>query len=123
MINQFERSKPAVDSGGFLRQWIQDRLNRLARETSVSKAYRSISTATTALDSDHLLDCDGTFAVTLPPTSDRTGKELIVKNSGAGTITVDGDGAETIDGAASLSVTAGNSATLISDGNSNWVVV
>ena len=45
----------------------------------------------------HLVQCDGNFVVTLPAVA-MDGQEFIIKNTGGGMITVDGAGAQQIDG-------------------------
>ena len=71
----------------------------------MKQAYVTKTGAYTATNDDYVIDCtSGTFTVTLPASSGRTGRILIIKNSGAGTITVDGNASETIDGAATYSI-------------------
>lgn len=83
--------------------------------------YRAISGAYTAQDSDGVINAtSGTFTLALPAASGREGRVFYVKNSGAGTVTLDGDGAETIDGAGTLVVAAGTSVKVVCDG-SGWV--
>lgn len=74
---------------------------------------------------DYCINCtSGTFTVTLPPAATAgAGRVYVVKNSGTGSITVDGDGAETIDGAATyLIATQYASITLISTGT-GWIII
>jgi hypothetical protein len=52
---------------------------------------------------DDLIRCSGTFTVTLPAATG-SGKMYVVKNTGTGVITVDGDGSETIDGSLTATV-------------------
>jgi prophage tail gpP-like protein len=75
-------------------------------------AYRELTESYTATANDFILNCDGTFIVTLPGNI-AAGKPYIVKNSGSGTITVSG----TIDGGSSASVTSGNALRLRSIGS------
>ena len=77
----------------------------------------------TATDDDDFIRCTGTWTLTLPAAADRTGKVFRIKNIGAGTITVDGDGAETIDDAANVSMAAQyDSITVVSDGTEWWII-
>lgn len=82
---------------------------------------RAISGTTTAQDYDDVIVCGGTtYTVTLPPASGQAGRILYIKRNSSGTITVDGNASETIDGAATLSMTTSAQAVaLICDG-SNW---
>lgn len=62
--------------------------------------------------------------VTLPTAADNSGRKLVIKkvDSGTGVVTVDGEGAETIDGAASVCLQSQyDSVTLICDGT-GWHV-
>lgn len=79
-------------------------------------------TATKA-DLGKTLDCDGTFTVDLPSAVGVKGKVLIIKNSGAGTITVDGNGSETIDGAATKSLAVQYEGIKIQSTGANWIIV
>lgn len=60
----------------------------------------SPTTTYTALTTDQLILATGTFTITLPAVADSAGVEMTVKNISTGVITIDGAGAETIDGAA-----------------------
>jgi len=75
-------------------------------------------------DSDCVIDCtSGTFTVYLPDTAYLpTGSEYVIKNSGTGVITLDGDGADTIDGYATVSISQKESYTVVFNG-SNWIAV
>jgi hypothetical protein len=73
---------------------------------------------------DCVVNCtSGTFTVTLPTAVGIEGQYFTVKNSGTGVITIDGDGSETIDGAANkILAVQYESITVVSDGV-NWVVI
>jgi hypothetical protein len=88
------------------------------------QAYVTKTGAYTATNDDYVIDCtSGTFTVTLPPSSGRTGRILIIKNSGAGTITVDGNGAETIDGAATYSLAVQYATIQIMSDGTDWKII
>lgn len=77
----------------------------------------------TATANDDVINCtSGTFTVTLPTAVGLTGKRFEIKNTGSGVITIDGNAAETIDGAATVSVPQYFSYSLVSDG-ANWIIV
>jgi hypothetical protein len=46
------------------------------------------TTTYTATQSDHTINCNGTFTLTLPTTDIKVGQEYYIKNIGTGTITV-----------------------------------
>ena len=75
-----------------------------------------------ASDSDCVISATGTVTVTLPAVSGVSGKMLWVKNAGVGVVTVDGNGAETIDGSLTATLAAGVAIHVVSDG-SNWLVL
>jgi hypothetical protein len=86
--------------------------------------YVAKTGAYTATDADYVIDCtSGTFTVTLPASSGRTGRILIIKNSGAGTITVDGNASETIDGAATYSLSVQYATVQIMSDGTNWKII
>jgi hypothetical protein len=88
------------------------------------QAYVAKTGAYTATNDDYVIDCtSGTFTVTLPASSGRTGRILIIKNSGAGTITVDGNGAETIDGAATYAISVQYGTIQIMSDGTNWKTI
>ena len=80
----------------------------------------------TATTSDHTIICGAgneTFTVTLMAASGVTGFILNIKNIGTGTITVDANGSETIDGATTNSLSAQyDSITIQSDGTEWWIL-
>jgi hypothetical protein len=88
----------------------------------------SKTSAYTVTATDGLVKCDATsaaFTVTLPTAVGITGKIYIIKkvDASANAITIDGDGSETIDGSATVSLSAQwNKYVLMSDG-SNWMVL
>lgn len=67
--------------------------------------------------------CDGTFTINLPAAASSTGKIYNIKNKGSGTVTIDANSAETIDGAATLNLTVQyESYTIICDGT-EWFII
>lgn len=65
--------------------------------------------------------CNGTFTVNLPPAAVATGRIYHVVNVGSGTITIDGDGSETINGAATLALTTQWSVATLHSNGGGWV--
>lgn len=83
--------------------------------------------STTALTTDYTIAVDPTTTaatVNLPAAATVTGQIFVVKhlNGSANTVTIDANGAETIDGATTLVLTAYNAATVQSTGSA-WVVL
>ena len=90
----------------------------------MKQGYVAKTGAYTATDADYVIDCtSGTFTVTLPASSGRTGRILIIKNSGAGTITVDGNSSESIDGAATVTLSVQYATIQIMSDGTNWKTI
>ena len=90
----------------------------------MKQGYVTKTGAYTATDADYVIDCtSGTFTVTLPASSGKTGRILIIKNSGAGTITVDGNASETIDGASTYSIAVQYGTIQIMSDGTNWKII
>jgi len=90
----------------------------------MKQAYVAKTGAYTATNDDYVIDCtSGTFTVTLPASSGRTGRILIIKNSGAGTITVDGNASETIDGATTYAISVQYGTIQIMSDGTNWKII
>ena len=64
-----------------------------------------------------------TFTVTLPAASEATGKVYHIKNVGTGTITVDGNGSETIDGGTTAILTVQYESITILSSGSEWFIL
>lgn len=84
--------------------------------------YRAVAADDNIVDTDGVVGVTGTTTVTLPAVASRTGTRFVIKNIGAGAVTVEGDGAETIDGAANVALAAGNSVTVVSTG-AEWIAI
>lgn len=89
--------------------------------------FKGITTTYTVLDADDVVVVTGasTFTITLPAIADANeGRIVTIKHAGTGIITVDGNGSNTIDGAANVQLqNQYDSVILISDGTSNWHLV
>jgi hypothetical protein len=95
----------------------------VAEWKTLTHAVVSKTAAYTATVDDEIILCDGTFTVTLPAVSGASGTQLNIKNIGTGTITVDCDGSETIDGTATLIIdTQYESYALVCNGI-NWYII
>jgi len=84
--------------------------------------YKAQGSVYAASSSDCVINCTGTWTLTLPTAVGVSGRFYYIKNSGAGVITVACTGGQTIDGAATQAVIAGASLTVCSDG-ANWLIL
>lgn len=92
---------------------------------SVDGTVQAISTKTgayTATSGDEVLLCNGTFSLTLPAAASNTRRRYSVRNTGAGTVTIDPNAAELINGAATLALTGGQFVTIVCDGSA-WFTI
>jgi len=77
----------------------------------------------TATSDDDVILCSGTITISLPVASGVSGKRLYIKNIGTGSITVDPNGTETIDGGTTAVIeNQYESITIVCDG-SNWHII
>ena len=99
--------------------FVDDADNIIADFVGESVSYDvSANTNINALYNQAKIYGDGSFTLSLlPATEAGDGFEFYVKNVGAGTITVDPDGSETIDDNASVDINAGDSALISCDGD------
>lgn len=103
-------------------------LENLLGRTPMFFAVRSVTAATTIVDSDDLVLVDatsGAVTVTLPLAAVNAGRRFTVKKTDASgnAATIDGNGSETIDGATTAATTTQYVAiTVQSDGTAWWVV-
>ena len=78
-----------------------------------------ISTSYQALITDDIIVADGTLTITLPPLASAT-KQVSTKQI-SGVLTVDG-GASTIEGVATITLTSGQSTTIVPT-STGWVLI
>ena len=86
----------------------------------------AVITSNTTVSIGHHYSATNSITLTLPAISSSvSGDEIRVKNIGSGTITIDSNGSETIDGSTSnYTLTVQYSAiTLVSNGSSGWEVI
>lgn len=84
---------------------------------------RTSATSVVTTDRGKLFDCDGTWSLSLPAAATAgDGFAIAVRNSGAGTITIDPDGFELIDGASTVPLAAGESGLCVCTGSA-WKTV
>jgi len=86
-------------------------------------SYKAVTTTYTVLATDYVVDCTAnSFTVTLPTAVGITGRQYIIKNSGTGTIVVDANTTQTIDGQLTQTLNQYDSLTIVSNG-ANWLIV
>ena len=94
-------------------------INKYVGKTVITSAEAAL---TLTADNDAVF-CDGTFTVTLPMASSSDGNNYLIKNIGSGVITVDGNGSDTIDGAATQSLSSQyDFIAIVSDGT-EWFII
>ncbi len=100
--------------------------NKLGR-TPVYGAHRTVTASTTVIDSDDLVLCDttaGSITVTLPPAAKNLGRRFTCKKLiAANTMTLDGNGSELIDGAATVAVTTRYASKTVQSDGVGWQIV
>ena len=83
----------------------------------------STVTGATTLDNSYgTIYCNGTFTITLPPVANALGKAYYIKNIGVGTITVDGDGIETIDDETTQTLNSYDCMLIRNDESEWWIL-
>lgn len=112
---------PAQCGGGgyiSINQWMPLIYTRALSYVNKTAAY------TLTIEDDVVTCTSGAFALTLPTAVGSRSQKYYLKNTGAGTITINTTSAQTIDGNASgtLTLTTNQSMTVISN-NANWVIV
>ena len=91
---------------------------------SFSAAYTSTATGITLDVTHHTVEVTATGqTITLPAAAGITGRHYTIKLTAAGSCTVDGNASETIDGAATYSLSAQYKYLTIVSNGTNWIVV
>lgn len=85
--------------------------------------YGAVSGSYTIDLNDYYVFCSGTgYTVTLPTAVGNEAREYTIKYTGTGTITVDADGSETIDGDLTKILVQWDAMKIVSNG-ANWIIV
>ena len=84
-------------------------------------SYKAVTSTYTITADDNLLDCSGTFTITLPTAVGFTG-EYIIKNSSNGIITLNTTSSQTIDSLAFVIVNQYDSIVVRSN-STDWIIV
>lgn len=86
--------------------------------------YVAKTGAYTLTGNDYVVNCtSGTFTVTLPTAVGRAGQDYVIKNSGAGTITIATTSAQTIDGASTITLSVQYGGKRLQSDGANWIVI
>lgn len=99
--------------------------NSSGRRAMVAMDAYIAATSTFAITNAHrTVDCtSGTFTATLPTASGIDGRVYVIKNSGAGIITIACTGGQTIDGAATQTLSLQYQAITVQSNGSNWIIL
>ena len=122
-------AKLVVDGTTLINTNTDNGVDKLQVQGSISgigfkQNYVAKTGAYTATNADYVIDCtSGSFTITLYAASGNAGRILIVKNSGAGTITVDGNASETIDGATTYAMAVQYATVQIMSDGTNWKII
>lgn len=88
-----------------------------------TKEVTRISDTYTILASDrHIVCLANSFTVTLPPFAEVLGRKFEIKNSGAGSIVLDGDDDELIDGLLTQTIPAGSNLPVLAT-ITGWIIL
>jgi len=83
----------------------------------------TVSESATLTNSHTTLICSGTITLTLPAAAGNVGKVYHIHNKFTGTVTIDGNGAETINGSTTAVISVQyNAVTIISDNIEWWII-
>lgn len=98
-------------------------VNGSVKVTGLVKAIVAKSANYTLTSADHTVTTTGNITITLPVASAHTGRVFVIKkmDSSSTTTTVDGNGAETIDGFASITLTAQYESVTIQSDGAQWL--
>ena len=98
----------------------QDQAQTLFDQSQVFTITNATTTYTVLATDEYIYITSGTFTVTLPAAVVGTTEPLIVDNNGSGVITVAGNGSETVNGAASITLNPGDRRSFIPVATGAW---
>jgi hypothetical protein len=91
--------------------------------TGFTSSFAQKSATYTITATDHIIEATAnSFTITLPTAVGIGGQQFVIKNSGAGVVTVDGDGTETMDGNLTVILNQYEGITVASNGT-NWIII
>lgn len=101
--------------------WVRTGISRF--DGSLQLAYVAKTGTYTITNTDHTIDCtSGTFTVTLPTAVGITGLTYIIKNSGAGTITIATTSSQTVDGVTTKTLNTQYTGYQLQSNGANWLI-
>jgi len=128
-----EITTPSSPSSGYNKLYFKNddelyKLNSSGEESLIGGGggNPSVTTKTgnyTATTDDDTIRCNGTLTITLPTAIGNDGKTFDIKNIGTGTVTIDGDGSQTIDGELSVSNSIQYDTITVRSNGSNWDII
>ena len=118
LSNNISDIDAGIDKTLTTKEWVE------AQITISTSTLRNVTTTDTFTTAGETINCtSGTFTVNLPTAVGIQGTFFQLVNSGLGTITLDPNGTETINGSPTISlITQYTSRTVQSDG-ANWIVI
>jgi len=112
-----------VQSGVSVRTTTQDIADLSTIGSNFRLTYRHVSNTYNVSLVDAVIDCSGTFTVTLPTAVGIVGKVYIIKNSGTGIISIACFDSETIDGLVTRHSDVQYQAIMVVSDGANWKVI
>lgn len=91
--------------------------------TEDSNTIRLVTSADSATTNDNVILCQGEFTLSLPAVSECIGLELSIKNTSTGTITVDADESEEIDGSTTYVLDSQYESVIIISDGTKWHIL
>lgn len=114
----------SLQSGGNVGVGTTSPTSLLHTAGSFSTGYVAKTGTYTATVSNYTIDCTAnTFTVTLPTAVGITGRIYVIKNSGAGTITVGTTSSQTIDGVTTQTLATQYSSYTVQSNGANWIII
>ena len=101
---------------------LQDEVQDLGTGKEDKKDYINKSSNYTTLSTDGIIDCTGSFELTLYTALGNKGNKLQLKNKGVGIVTILPTGLEELEGESTQELLSGESQEWLSDG-SNWIII
>lgn len=100
------------------------RLTAASSGTGAGAILRNVTSTDTFATANETINCtSGTFTVNLPTAVGIQGITYTLINSGTGTITLDANGTETINGSLTIDIKRQYVSRTVQSDNSNWIII